>query len=614
MALPACGFAVYADKGGQLPLAIERRAKGKRVTIINGVKGNARALCQSLTSLLGVGGTVHSKGQFFDVEVQGEQTERVSSALRQLACVRGPGGVKLKEPAVVERGCAYDEFLRQEEAPNGRRKERWEAGPREAPEPPENAPCRAWHGYWIYCNGHCEELDNSPVWEDSEEVCVKTESIAPLSPAQLDLVLKRLGLMAAVGPAIESYRLELQAAREERAQPKASFCAVQPPKETTLLTCAECGASFTMRRTLELHKRQHLNAPSSLSSGIEVPAWRWDSMSQARQEADFLSESLPERNTALTSVNDLVNDLDEFLSPEEAQYLVPETSKYTLGSLLEHAVPVSRNRRKKGAPRAATYRPCPVCDVEFPESILEQHVEECLTNSQPQTAAVSEKLEINGTDMTDVLPEELLESLLQMQLPPEASDVFWSAYEFHRERLQGVQEAFLTALEEALSWIPAAKASASGCYGDHDLLEPKSDLDSPASDTPGRPSAAVTCPVRNLDFPPSAIEEHVDQCLGAAASAASAASAAPGEGYESYEALPEARTNRWARRTGRTDAAEALAVKKGVEKDEGPQKAQRVQPSPEHRCANVSDPQESAQDKIKRLKQEAKARKTKTVR
>ena len=73
-------------------------------------------------------------------------------------------------------------------------------------------------------------------------------------------------------------------------------------------------------------------------------------MSQARQEADFLSESLPERNTALTSVNDLVNDLDEFLSPEEAQYLVPETSKYTLGSLLEHAVPVSRNRRKKGAP------------------------------------------------------------------------------------------------------------------------------------------------------------------------------------------------------------------------------------------------------------------------
>ena len=183
-------------------------------------------------------------------------------------------------------------------------------------------------------------------------------------------------------------------------------------------------------------------------------------MSQARQEADFLSESLPERNTsALTSVND-----DEFLSPEEAQYLVPETSKYTLGSLLEHAVPVvSRSRRKKGG-RTATYRPCPVCDVEFPEAILEQHVEECLANSQ-NSAKVSEKMEVDGG--MDVLPEELLESLLQMQLPPEASDVFWSAYEFHRERLGGVHEAFLTALEEALSWIPEAKALASGCYGDH---------------------------------------------------------------------------------------------------------------------------------------------------
>lgn len=32
-----------------------------------------------------------------------------------------------------------------------------------------------------------------------------------------------------------------------------SLCAVQPRKETELLTCSECGASFTMRRTLEYH-------------------------------------------------------------------------------------------------------------------------------------------------------------------------------------------------------------------------------------------------------------------------------------------------------------------------------------------------------------------------
>ena len=42
----------------------------------------------------------------------------------------------------------------------------------------------------------------------------------PSAPSQLDAVLQRLGLMSAVGPAVESYRLELAAARAERAQPK----------------------------------------------------------------------------------------------------------------------------------------------------------------------------------------------------------------------------------------------------------------------------------------------------------------------------------------------------------------------------------------------------------
>ena len=155
-----------------------------------------------------------------------------------------------------------------------------------------------------------------------------------------------------------------------------------------------------------------------------------------------------------------------------------------------------------------------------------------------------------------------------------------------------------------------------------ELLEPNSDLDSPQSpespdpDTPGRPSAAsavsatVACPVCNLDFPSSAIEEHVDRCLRAAP-----AVAAPCRGHESQ---PEARRGRWARRTQDevTEVAEAAeaaktakaakAAAKGLEKDveRGPvQKAQqrRVQPVPsrEHlgSCeSNVSDLQESAQD------------------
>lgn len=47
---------------------------------------------------------------------------------------------------------------------------------------------------------------------------------------------------------------ELEAARAARAQPKASLCAVRPPVETERFVC-DCGASFTMRRTLEPLRR-----------------------------------------------------------------------------------------------------------------------------------------------------------------------------------------------------------------------------------------------------------------------------------------------------------------------------------------------------------------------
>ena len=49
--------------------------KGLLLEVISGVRGNARALCTALTTLLGVGGTVHAKGALADVEVQGEQAD-----------------------------------------------------------------------------------------------------------------------------------------------------------------------------------------------------------------------------------------------------------------------------------------------------------------------------------------------------------------------------------------------------------------------------------------------------------------------------------------------------------------------------------------------------------
>lgn len=51
-ALPACGFVVYADKAGALPLSIERRAKGLRWVVCFVLFFLSRLPCQRHTSVL----------------------------------------------------------------------------------------------------------------------------------------------------------------------------------------------------------------------------------------------------------------------------------------------------------------------------------------------------------------------------------------------------------------------------------------------------------------------------------------------------------------------------------------------------------------------------------
>jgi len=55
--VPACGFGVSATKKGELPLRIEKRARGKKVTLIPNVVGDASKLARALMGMLGVGGT-----------------------------------------------------------------------------------------------------------------------------------------------------------------------------------------------------------------------------------------------------------------------------------------------------------------------------------------------------------------------------------------------------------------------------------------------------------------------------------------------------------------------------------------------------------------------------
>lgn len=88
--LPACGFSVTGTKKGELPLKVEKRARGKKVTVIPNVQGDATKLAKALMGILGVGGTVRQadKGSL-SVEVQGDQTARVTQELLNFGCLQG---------------------------------------------------------------------------------------------------------------------------------------------------------------------------------------------------------------------------------------------------------------------------------------------------------------------------------------------------------------------------------------------------------------------------------------------------------------------------------------------------------------------------------------------
>jgi translation initiation factor 1 len=67
-------------------LKIEKRRKGKVVTVIRGLSANANdlpSLLSQLKSQCGAGGTIHDDG----VEIQGEHVERLAALLSELGYV-----------------------------------------------------------------------------------------------------------------------------------------------------------------------------------------------------------------------------------------------------------------------------------------------------------------------------------------------------------------------------------------------------------------------------------------------------------------------------------------------------------------------------------------------
>jgi translation initiation factor 1 (eIF-1/SUI1) len=80
-------YQVKGSKKGGLPVTAEKRNKGKHVTVVGNVTGDASALLLELKQALGAGGqVVSSSGNgFFQVEIQGEVEARVKAYLTNRA-------------------------------------------------------------------------------------------------------------------------------------------------------------------------------------------------------------------------------------------------------------------------------------------------------------------------------------------------------------------------------------------------------------------------------------------------------------------------------------------------------------------------------------------------
>lgn len=631
--LPACGFLVTMEKAGQLPLSIERRAKGKRVTVISGVRGNARALCTALTTLLGVGGTTHPRGPLqADVEVQGEQQDRVAQALAQLGCLRGPGGKP--PPAVAERDCGYDEFLKRDVPTSSDRKPRTVASapPVELPEPPADAPCAKWHGYWIYCQGACTPVDLSNIWlETSFELLASDREALGIfcvtsteGRSQLDAALGRLGMTAEVGEAIARYHRERREAelelRRRQNAPQVSLCAQRPRSAASgaePLTCELCGATFSMKKTLELHRRQHQRDTTEAPSASAVFSSWVPPATPARWTGDSLvgyGESPSEEVAAKAwaawaewAAENGKNQEDD-IEPEAAAHMAKGQGATSLGSWIDAAISKSSRPQQprrtatetKPAPKSAQdyLTPCPVCGRRFFATEMDRHVDLCLSSSPSSRAAASGAA---PQEDADVLPAELLESLLDMELSPEATDRFWASYEeLAWEEGATARDAFLRALEETLQ-LPGALGDPVG-------------RGRSASSSSSRPAQAPSksgddtaqCPVCGVGMPVQAIDVHVEECLQRAAAEEAAAAAEEAEAQRQLqEALAEIEAQESRKREEEEEKRRQAEARKKAHEEcvKVLAKAEEAEKS----AAQVQSG-ETAQQRIARIKAEAKAR------
>jgi translation initiation factor 1 (eIF-1/SUI1) len=211
--LPACGFFVTVNENDEsVPLKVKKVAKGKKVSILSGITGSRPAAVSTLKQLLGVGGEV-SPDVPNAIELQGDQSGRIATILRNLGALRGEK-VANGPVLVLQPKQGYEKFMKQKD----------EAVSSTLQTDEMSKACILVHGrYWPYCNGNCqfcppltdvfEGLDMYCSWYDPESVNkpVKSESSEPvpeMTKDELDVAFGSLGMRAQVGEALRSYEKE----------------------------------------------------------------------------------------------------------------------------------------------------------------------------------------------------------------------------------------------------------------------------------------------------------------------------------------------------------------------------------------------------------------------
>ena len=77
-------FSIYKSKKGKLPITYESRSKGKKVTVVSNVYGQANLLLSELKKESGAGGVVRGNA----IELQGNHQELLTKFLSHHPCVK----------------------------------------------------------------------------------------------------------------------------------------------------------------------------------------------------------------------------------------------------------------------------------------------------------------------------------------------------------------------------------------------------------------------------------------------------------------------------------------------------------------------------------------------